>query len=390
MNMEQWRWDLEELAGRGLLRSLRSVDGPQGPKVLVEGREVLLLCSNNYLGLAAHPAVIEAARRGAERYGFGSGGSRLISGSMTSHRRLEERLADFKGAERALLFNSGYAANTGILQALFGADDLIFSDRLNHASIIDGCRLSRARTVVYPHGDLEALETLLAEERPSRRGRWLIVTDGVFSMDGDLAPLPGLVALKKRYGALLMVDDAHGTGVLGATGRGTAELLGCLEEIDLHMGTLGKALGGFGAFLAGPAPIVDLLINRARSFIYSTSLPPMAADAATAALDIVSSGEGSALRASLDRNRRRFVGRLREGGLAVPDHFSPIVPIMIGDPGPTMAASEGLLNQGVFVQGIRPPTVPPGSCRLRATLMATHDPLELDRAADLITQEVTG
>jgi 8-amino-7-oxononanoate synthase len=390
MNMEQWRWDLEELAGRGLLRSLRSVDGPQGPKVLVEGREVLLLCSNNYLGLAAHPAVIEAARRGAERYGFGSGGSRLISGSMTSHRRLEERLADFKGAERALLFNSGYAANTGILQALFGADDLIFSDRLNHASIIDGCRLSRARTVVYPHGDLEALETLLAEERPSRRGRWLIVTDGVFSMDGDLAPLSGLVALKKRYGALLMVDDAHGTGVLGATGRGTAELLGCLEEIDLHMGTLGKALGGFGAFLAGPAPIVDLLINRARSFIYSTSLPPMAADAATAALDIVSSGEGSALRASLDRNRRRFVGRLREGGLAVPGHFSPIVPIMIGDPGPTMAASEGLLNQGVFVQGIRPPTVPPGSCRLRATLMATHDPLELDRAADLITQEVTG
>ncbi len=388
--MEQWRQDLEDLAGRGLLRSLRTVDGPQGPRIVVNGREVLLLCSNNYLGLAAHPTVIEAARRGAERYGFGSGGSRLISGSMTAHQRLEERLAEFKGTERALLFNSGYAANTGMLQALFGPDDLIFSDRLNHASIIDGCRLSRARTAVYPHGDLESLETLLSEELPSRRGRWLIVTDGVFSMDGDLAPLPGLVALKKRYGALLMVDDAHGTGVLGATGRGTAEFLGCLGEIDLHMGTLGKALGGFGAFLAGPAPIVDLLINRARSFVYSTSLPPMAAEAAAAALDIVSSAEGAALRAALDLNRRRFVGRLGEGGLAVPDHSSPIVPIMIGNPGPTMAVSEELLKRGVFVQGIRPPTVPAGSCRLRATLMATHDPLELDRAADLIVQEVSG
>jgi 8-amino-7-oxononanoate synthase len=387
--MEQWRQDLEDLAGRGLLRSLRTVDGPQGPRVVVDGREVLLLCSNNYLGLAAHPAVVEAARRGAEQYGFGSGGSRLISGSMASHRQLEERLADFKGTERALLFNSGYAANTGILQALFGPDDLIFSDRLNHASIIDGCRLSRARTMVYPHGDLETLETLLAAELPTRRGRWLIVTDGVFSMDGDLAPLPGLVSLKKRYETLLMVDDAHGSGVLGPGGRGTAEHLGCLGEIDLHMGTLGKALGGFGAFLAGSAPIVELLINRARSFVYSTSLPPAAAEAAAAALDIISSAEGAALRAALDRNRRRFVGRLGEGGLAVPDHSSPIVPIMIGEPGPTMAASEGLLNSGVFVQGIRPPTVPPGSCRLRATLMATHDPLELDRVADLIVQEVS-
>jgi 8-amino-7-oxononanoate synthase len=387
--MEQWRQDLEDLAGRGLLRSLRTVDGPQGPRVVMDGREVLLLCSNNYLGLAAHPAVVEAARRGAEQYGFGSGGSRLISGSMASHRQLEERLADFKGTERALLFNSGYAANTGILQALFGPDDLIFSDRLNHASIIDGCRLSRARTMVYPHGDLETLETLLAAELPTRRGRWLIVTDGVFSMDGDLAPLPGLVSLKKRYETLLMVDDAHGSGVLGPGGRGTAEHLGCLGEIDLHMGTLGKALGGFGAFLAGSAPIVEILINRARSFVYSTSLPPAAAEAAAAALDIISSAEGAALRAALDRNRRRFVGRLGEGGLAVPDHSSPIVPIMIGEPGPTMAASEGLLNSGVFVQGIRPPTVPPGSCRLRATLMATHDPLELDRVADLIVQEVS-
>jgi glycine C-acetyltransferase/8-amino-7-oxononanoate synthase len=387
--MEQWRQTLEDLAGRGLLRSLRTVDGPQGVRVVVDGCEVLLLCSNNYLGLASHPAVIEAARRGAERYGFGSGGSRLISGSMTSHRRLEERLAAFKSTEKALLFNSGYAANTGILQGLFGPDDLIFSDRLNHASIIDGCRLSRARTLVYPHGDLQALEVLLAAERPRRRGRWLIVTDGVFSMDGDLAPLPGLVELKKRYEALLMVDDAHGTGVLGPAGRGTAERLGCPGEIDLHMGTLGKALGGFGAFLAGPAPVIDLLVNRARSFVFSTSLPPAAAEAAIAALDIVSSAEGAALRESLQGNRQRFAARLRQGGLNVPDHPAPIVPILIGEPEPTMAASERLLRQGVFVQGIRPPTVPAGSCRLRATLMATHDPLELERVADLIVQEVT-
>jgi glycine C-acetyltransferase/8-amino-7-oxononanoate synthase len=267
---------------------------------------------------------------------------------------------------------------------------LIFSDALNHASIIDGCRLSKARTVVYPHGDAAGLAALMAQEAPHRRGRWLIVSDGVFSMDGDLAPLPELVRLKERYDVLLMVDDAHGTGVLGAGGRGSGEHLGCLEQIDLHMGTLGKALGGAGAYLAGPATAIELLINRARSFIFSTSLPPGVPAAALAALEIVAGAEGAQLRQRLEENRSRFVAGLRQGGLSVTEHPSPIVPIITGAPEPTMAASEKLLAEGYFVQGIRPPTVPAGSCRLRATLMADHQPADLDGAAQAVVRAVQG
>jgi glycine C-acetyltransferase/8-amino-7-oxononanoate synthase len=309
---------------------------------------------------------------------------------MRCHQQLEEDLAAFKGTERALLFNSGYAANCGILQGLLEEGDLIFSDSLNHASIIDGCRLSKARTVVYPHGDFEALEALMMQEVSHRQGRWLIVTDGVFSMDGDLAPLPELVKLKKRYGSLLMVDDAHGTGVLGAGGRGTGEYLGCLEDIDLHMGTLGKALGGAGAFLAGSSTAIELLINRARSFVFSTSLPPGVPAAASAALEIVAGSAGVELRQRLIENRIRFITGLRQGGLAVEEHPSPIVPILTAEPGPTMAASDRLITEGYFVQGIRPPTVPAGSCRLRATLMALHRQSDLDAAAKAIVQAVQG
>ena len=308
--MTDWQNQLNSLDERGLLRRLRTITSDQGAYVEIDGQRVLLLCSNNYLGLATHPKVIEAAQRATTRFGAGSGGSRLISGSMSCHQQLEDELAAFKGSERALLFNSGYAANCGILQGLLEEGDLIFSDSLNHASIIDGCRLSKARTVVYPHGDVETLEALMTQEAPRRRGRWLIVTDGVFSMDGDLAPLPELVQLKKRYEALLMVDDAHGTGVLGTGGRGSGEHLGCLQDIDLHMGTLGKALGGAGAYLAGPAAAIELLVNRARSFIFSTSLPPGVPAAASAALKIVSGEEGLRLRQRLVENRSRFVDRL--------------------------------------------------------------------------------
>lgn len=388
--MIDWQRQLDSLKQQGLFRQLRTIDGAQGPYVEIDGRPVLLLCSNNYLGLAGHPQLIEAAQNATARYGSGSGGSRLISGSMACHRQLEEQLAAFKGSERALLFNSGYAANCGILQGLFGEGDLIFSDALNHASIIDGCRLSRARTLVYPHRDVAALQQLMAAEAPRRSGRWLIVSDGVFSMDGDLAPLPELVRLKQRYDALLMVDDAHGTGVLGAGGRGSGEQLGCLQDIDLHMGTLGKAFGGFGAYLAGSAAAIELLINRARSFIFSTSLPPAVPAAALAALNIVAGAEGGRLRQALADNRARFVAALRRGGLAVAEHPSPIVPIITGQPGPTMAASERLLAEGYFVQGIRPPTVPAGSCRLRATLMAVHRPAELDAAAQALLRIVQG
>lgn len=384
--MEAWRRELAALDAQGMRRTLRTIEGAQGPRIELAGREVLLLCSNNYLGLAHHPTLIEAACAATARFGFGSGGSRLISGSMTMHVRLEERIAAFKGTSGALLFNSGYAANTGILQGLCGPDDVIFSDALNHASLIDGCRLAQARTVVYPHADVAALAALLAVEAPRRRGRWLIVTDGVFSMDGDLAPLPALVRLKEEYDALLLVDDAHGTGVLGATGRGTAEHFDCLEKIDLHMGTLSKALGGFGAFLAADRPIIDMLINRARSFIFSTSLPPAAPAAGLAAFEIVAGEEGAQRRRALWRNRELFAGRLLAGGRDLLGSRTPIIPVLTGEPAPTMAASEKLLAAGIFVQGIRPPTVPAGRCRLRATVMADHRPEELEQAAELILQ----
>ena len=381
--MKRWSQELAELEAQGMRRTLRTVDG-QGPRALVDGRDVLLLCSNNYLGLAGHPALLEAAAAATYRFGAGSGASRLVSGTLPPHAQLEERLAAFKGTEAALLFNSGFAANTGILQGLFGPDDVIFSDELNHASLIDGCRLSRARTVVYPHGDAAALEAITSREVRLRRGRWLIVTDGIFSMDGDIAPLPALCTLKERFEALLMVDDAHGTGVLGATGRGTAEQLGCLERIDLQMGTLGKALGCAGAYLAAPRVVIDTLINRSRPFIFSTSLPPAVPAAALAALDLVESVAGAQLRERLGANLAFFAGLLRAAGLDLLSSATQIVPVLVGEPAPTMAITRRLLADGIFLQGIRPPTVPAGTCRLRATVMASHDPQDLAHAAERI------
>lgn len=289
--MNDWQLELDQLEQRGMLRSLRIVEDGQGPKVHINGRETLLLCSNNYLGIAGHPSLIEKMVEATRAFGAGSGASRLVSGTMPTHVALEERIAAFKGVQSALLFNSGYAANTGIVQGLFGPDDVIFSDELNHASIIDGCRLARARTIVYPHCDIATLAELMEQEKPNRKGRWLIVTDGVFSMDGDMAPLAELCDLKETHDALLMVDDAHGTGVLGKKGRGTGEHLNCLGRIDLHMGTFGKALGCAGAYLAAERSVIDTLINRSRSFIFSTSLPPGVPAAAVAALDLVDSEE---------------------------------------------------------------------------------------------------
>ncbi len=386
--MEQWKKELAGLDATGMRRSLKVVEDGQGPHVQIDGRDLLLLCSNNYLGIAGHPALVEAAVAATRNFGAGSGASRLISGTLRSHADLEERLACFKGTEAALLFNSGYAANTGILQGLLGPDDLVFSDALNHASIIDGCRLSQARTVVYPHADLAALEELMVMERPQRKGRWLIVTDGVFSMDGDLAPLDALCDLKEANDALLMVDDAHGTGVLGIHGRGSGELLGCLDRIDLHMGTLGKGLGCAGAYLASSRAAIDTLINRSRPFIFSTSLPPAVPASAMAALDLVESEEGAVLRRDLERNRQLFTERLTVGGLDLLGSCTQIVPVLTREPQATMAMSQKLFEQGVFVQGIRPPTVPEGACRLRATVMATHTPEELLQAANLIRDVV--
>jgi len=374
--------ELETLRKQGLFRSMRLLQGEQSHRVILDGREVLLLCSNNYLGLADHPVLKEAAIQAVERYGTGSGASRLVSGNMELHEALEARIAAFKGTEAALVLNSGYAANTGVIPALVGRGDVIFSDRLNHASIVDGALLSRARFVRYPHNGLTALRRLLADTEPS--GRRLIVTDGVFSMDGDLAKLAELVAVKREFGAMLMVDDAHGTGVLGETGRGSAEPLNVTAEIEVQMGTFGKALGSFGAYVAASREIVDYLINRSRSFIFSTSLPPAVLASSLAGLDLVDSAEGTALRKKLTDNVTFFRSALQNSGFNTMGSASQIIPIYVGEAGPTMEFSNQLLAEGIFVQGIRPPTVPAGSCRLRCTVMATHTQEDLSWAAEVM------
>ncbi|MHC1698172.1 MAG: 8-amino-7-oxononanoate synthase [Geobacteraceae bacterium] len=362
--------ELKELKSQGLYRRLLRIEPSQGARVVVDGKEVLLLCSNNYLGLADHPVLKEASIKAVEKYGVGTGASRLVSGTMALHEQLEEQIATFKGTERALLFNSGYAANTGVIPALAQKGDIIFSDKLNHASIVDGCLLSRAQLVRYPHNDMAFLRRRLEESRGE--GRRIIIADGVFSMDGDLAKLAELVALKKEFGALLMVDDAHGTGVLGVTGRGTAEYFGLSSEIDIAMGTMGKALGGFGAFIASTNEIIDYLVNRARSFIFSTSLPPAVLAAASAAITVVNSPEGAELRQRLAENSAYLRTSLGTAGFDTLGSETQIVPVFVGDARKTMEFSRALLDEGIFVQGIRPPTVPVGSSRLRCTLMATH------------------
>ena len=377
------REELEQIRKKGLYRSTRLIGGRQSTRVLLDGREVLMLCSNNYLGLADHPALSRAATAATERYGTSSGASRLVSGTMELHQQLEAGVAAFKQTGAGLAFNSGYCANTGIIAALAGRGDVIFSDRLNHASIVDGALLSGARLVRYPHCDHGALERLLAKHRGT--GRCLIVSDGVFSMDGDIAPLRELVSLKKAHDALLMVDDAHGSGVLGSNGRGCAELLAVMGDVDIHMGTFGKALGSFGAYAAISAELRELLVNRARSFIFSTSLPPAVLAASLAALELVRSPEGRELRERLSANTSLFRGLLNDAGFSTGNATTQIVPIMCGDAEVTMRFSEQLLENGIFVQGIRPPTVPAGACRLRCTVMATHTQEELTWAAERIT-----
>jgi len=375
--------ELEQIRERGLYRSTHMISGKQGPRVEMNGRDVLMLCSNNYLGLADSPALIQASVAATQRYGTSSGASRLVSGTMALHELLEAEVAAFKQSETALIFNSGYAANTGIIAALVGRGDVIFSDRLNHASIIDGALLSSARLIRYPHNDISALETLLHKHRGA--GRALIVTDAVFSMDGDTALLRELVDLKKDYNALLMVDDAHGSGVLGEDGSGTAGLLGVAGDVDILMGTFGKALGSFGAYAALSAELRALLVNRARSFIFSTALPPAVLGASLAALKIVRSPAGKVLRENLKNNAELFRALLSEAGFQLPEGTTQIIPVLTGQAEVTMRFSGMLLEEGVFAQGIRPPTVPAGACRLRCTVMASHTRRDLEWAAGRIT-----
>jgi 8-amino-7-oxononanoate synthase len=373
--------ELEDIRSRGLLRGTRLISGRQSAHVRCDGRDVLLLCSNNYLGLADHPALSAAAATAIELYGTSSGASRLVSGTMELHERLEGAIALFKKSPAALLFNSGHAANTGIIPALVGRGDVVFSDRLNHASIIDGILLSGARMIRYPHNDFRKLDGLMKKHAT---GRCLIVSDGVFSMDGDIAPLGELAELKHRYGALLMVDDAHGCGVIGEQGRGSAELLGVGSAVDIQMGTFGKALGSFGAYAAVSAELRELLLNRARSFIFSTSLPPSVLAASLAAVELVQSQEGDALREQLTANAAFFRSSLLDAGFMIPDGTTQIVPVVTGSAEVTMQFSERLLAEGFFAQGIRPPTVPNGTSRLRFTLMATHSRTDLADAVECI------
>jgi 8-amino-7-oxononanoate synthase len=371
--------ELLQLEHEHLRRRLLRVDSAQGPWVTVGGRKVLLMCSNDYLGLASHPKLKEAACAAMEQYGFGSGASRLVSGNSALHEELENRLAAFKGTESAIVFNSGYAANTGIIPAVAGETDAVFSDSLNHASIIDGCRLSRASVHVFRHKDADHLESLLRKSDVARRR--LIVTDGVFSMDGDIAPLPDLVSLAGKYGAMVMVDDAHAAGVLGKNGRGTAEHFGLQGRVHIQMGTLGKAFGSFGAYAAGDRSLIEYLANTSRSFLFSTALPPAVCAASIAALSIVESLPE--LMMKLRKNRSRLVDGLKALGISTGRSETPIIPVIIGDNDKALKVSARILDEGLFAPAIRPPTVPAGTARIRTTITAAHSDNDIDRALEI-------
>jgi 8-amino-7-oxononanoate synthase len=376
---------LDALRARGTYRRMRVLDGPQGPRMRVDGREVLLFAGSNYLDLAHHPEVVEGAERAARSHGCAAGGSRLINGNLSLHEELEEELAKFLGAEASLAFSTGYMANLGVIPALVGSGDIVVSDALSHASIIDGCRLSRAETRVFPHGDVDALEATLREVA-GRDRRVLLAVDGVYSMDGDMAPLAEMVPLAKRWGAMVLLDDAHATGVIGPGGRGSAALCGVADDIDVHLGTLGKSLGSFGAFIAGSHALRDLLVNTARSFIFSCALAPPQVAAARAALRVAAREPWR--REALAANAAILRDGLAERGISTAPSTTQIVPVTIGENEPTMAICERLLERGFYAQGIRYPSVPAGTARLRVTPMATHTPEEIRALVDAITVEV--
>ena len=367
---------LADLEARGLKRQRRVLESPQGARVTVDGREYVAYCSNDYLGLAAHPALVAAAREGAERYGVGAGASHLVLGHGAAHQALEERLAAFVELPRALSFSTGYLANLGIVTALAGRGDAVFADRLNHASLNDAALLSRAELKRYPHLDLAALARLLAASRARRK---LIVTDAVFSMDGDIAPVPELLALAERHDAWLVLDDAHGFGVLGRSGRGVLSHSGARSPRIVYMATLGKAAGVFGAFAAGAADMVETLVQRARPYVYTTASPPLLAVALIKSLDLVEREEWRRERLwSLIALLRE---RLRLARWRLAPSATAIQPVVIGTSAEAVAVSEALARDGLLVPAIRPPTVPQGMARLRISLSAAHEPGDVERLA---------
>ncbi|WP_285769058.1 8-amino-7-oxononanoate synthase [Peribacillus sp. SI8-4] len=370
-----WEQELATLKEKGLYRQLHSVETlKEKGQALVNGQRMLMFASNNYLGLAQDRRVIEASVQATERFGAGSTGSRLTTGHSIIHGNLERKLAEFKQTEAAIVLNTGYMANMAVLTTIVGKGDLILSDESNHASIIDGCRLSRAETIIYSHVDLGDLEMKLRSNRGFRNT--LIVTDGVFSMEGDIAPLPGIIDLAERYGSLIMVDDAHATGVLGKDGRGTSEHFGVKGKVDIEMGTLSKAIGAEGGFIAGSRSLIDYLVNKARPFIFSTALPPGVVAGALAAVDIILTEPER--RVHLQDMTRLLYQELTSLGYMVTGGETPILGVICGEPAQAMLLSKELHKYGIYAPAIRPPTVPDGTSRIRLTLMAEHQETHID------------
>jgi 8-amino-7-oxononanoate synthase len=374
--------ELKQIEEAGLYRKLLQVSSQSGPRVTIDGKEMLMMASNDYLGLCADPRIKQSAAKAIPYWGVGSGASRLISGNTAIFRELEKQLAEFKQTEDALVFSTGYMANLGLLSTLAQEEDIIYSDELNHASIIDGCRLSRAKAEVFPHRNMDALESMLKGGAVFRRR--IIVTDGVFSMDGDLAPLPRLYDLAQKYEAILIVDDAHATGVLGKHGGGTAEHFGLDGKMGIIMGTMGKAMGCFGAFIAGSRLLKEFLINRSRSFIFTTALPALLVASALEALQIIK--QEPHRRALLWENVSFFRKGLKSLGFNTLDSVTQIIPLWIGEASLATAMARHLMQEGLFIQAIRPPTIPEGSSRLRITVMATHTREDLDFAIGVLAK----
>jgi 8-amino-7-oxononanoate synthase len=369
--------DLDRIKDKNLFRTLTEIESGQSPEITICGKRYILLASNSYLGISVDPRVLEAAGLALRKYGTGSGGSRLVSGSTDLHRELEERISAFKHTEAAILFSSGYLANIGTISSLLGEGDIVYSDELNHASIIDGCRLSRADINIYRHLDTGHLESLLSSDK-SRTGKKLIVTDTVFSMDGDLSPLDCLVELAEGYGCTLMVDEAHATGVLGERGSGATEYFGVEERIPVVMGTLSKAIGSHGGYIAGSRRLIEFIRNRVRSYIFDTSLPAPSLAASIAAINIIENEPER--REHLWRLIKRFKTGLDDMGLRVLPSDSAIIPILVGEAEPTLEFAAALRENGVYTPAVRPPSVKEGKCRIRATLMAGHTDKHIDTA----------
>ena len=360
--------DLKSLKEKNLYRRLRILEDHEGTHASFEGRELLLFCGNDYLGLSRHPRVVKAAQKALERYGVGAGAARLISGTTNAHEALEKKLAQIKGKESALVFAAGFLANLGILTAFAGEQDVIIMDKLCHASLIDGAKLSKAELRVFPHKNYKKCEELLRGSQSARRR--ILVTETVFSMDGDLADLGELVRLKEKYDALFVADDAHGTGVLGAHGRGATEKGNLSRKIDIIMGTLSKALGGLGGFVAADKVMIDTLVNFARPFIFATALPPVLCEAAREALCVIE--EEPLLRKKLWDNIHQVHQGLTGLGFSIGRPESAIIPVMVGDEGKAMEAFKKLIEQGIFIPAVRYPAVPKGKARLRVTVSAAH------------------